>query len=159
LDEIAVILGIPNDRIMAGYVTQPGIPALSVHSSLKKQYGIFVTEELHATAFVAGRGRIFTKTVAKGTRCRLLRETLAFVAQFRRVRLCNAIAPKANEGLIFERLMNHINTNMRKSGSNAQIIHDHGKDFMSLARITARASSSSKRRSVFDDVRMENLRL
>ena len=101
---------------------------------LKKMYGIFVTKELHATDFVAGRGRISTKTVAKGTRCRLFRETLAFVAQFRGVRLFNALAPKANESLIFERLMNRINTNMRKSGSNALIIHDHGKDYTSLVR-------------------------
>lgn len=101
---------------------------------LKQQYGIFVTGELHATAFVAGRGRISTRTVPKGMRCRLFRETLAFIAQLRGVRLFNAIAPKGYEGLIFERLMNRINTNMRKSGSNAIIIHDHGKDYTSLVR-------------------------
>lgn len=101
---------------------------------LKRRYGIFVTEELHATDFVAGRGRVSTHVVAKGTRCRIFRETLAFVAQFRGVRLFNAIAPKANESLIFERLMNRMNTNMRKSGSNALIIHDHGKDYTSLVR-------------------------
>jgi hypothetical protein len=101
---------------------------------LKKQHGIFMTKELHATEFVAGRGKISTKIVAKGTRCRLFRETLAFVAQLRGVRLFNAISPKGYEALIFERLMNRINTNMRKSGSNALIIHDHGKDYTSLVR-------------------------
>ena len=102
--------------------------------SLKKQYGIFVTQELHATDFVAGRGNISTRVVPKGLRCHIFRETLAFIAQLRGVRLFNAIAPKANESLIFERLMNRINTNVQKSGSNALIIHDHGKDYTALVR-------------------------
>jgi uncharacterized protein DUF3800 len=101
---------------------------------LKKQYGIFVTEEFHATDFVGGRGRISPQIVAKGTRCRLFRETLTFIAKLPGVRLFNAIAPKANESLIFERLMNRININMQKDHSNALIIHDHGKDYTSLVR-------------------------
>jgi uncharacterized protein DUF3800 len=50
------------------------------------------------------------------------------------VRLFNAIAPKAQETLIFERLMNRINKNMERSGSNAIIIHDEGKDYTGLVR-------------------------
>lgn len=101
---------------------------------LKAEYGIFVTEELHATEFVAGRGRISPKVVAKGTRCRLFRETLAFMASLRGVRLFNAIGPRSAETLIFERLFNRINTNMRKSGSNSLMILDYGKDYTSLVR-------------------------
>ncbi len=59
---------------------------------LKKQYGIFVTEELHATDFVGGRGRISTRVVAKGIRCRLFREFWLF-AQLRGIGFY-AIAPK-----------------------------------------------------------------
>lgn len=101
---------------------------------LKLQHGIFVTVELHATEFVGGRGRIAPTPVFKGTRCRLFRETLAFIGQLGGIRLFNAIGPKASETLIFERLMNRINTNMRKSGSNALIFHDQGKDYTSLVR-------------------------
>lgn len=101
---------------------------------LKRLHRIFVTVELHATDFVAGRGRISTGTVFKGTRCRIFRETLAFVAQLRGVRLFNAIGPKDSDSLIFERLMNRININMRKAGSNALIIHDRGKDYTGLVR-------------------------
>lgn len=46
----------------------------------------------------------------------------------------NAISPKAAERLIFERLLNRVNINMRKSGSNAIIIHDEGKDYTHLVR-------------------------
>jgi len=56
------------------------------------------------------------------------------VASLKGVRLFNAIAPKAQETLIFERLMNRINKNMERSGSNAIIIHDEGKDYTGLVR-------------------------
>jgi hypothetical protein len=56
------------------------------------------------------------------------------IAQLRGVRLFNAIAPKPQESLIFERLMNRININMEKSGSNAVIVHDEGKDYTRLVR-------------------------
>jgi hypothetical protein len=102
--------------------------------ALKAGFGIFVTAELHATDFVAGRGRISTRTVTKAARCELFRDTLRMVAGLRGIRLFNAIAPKGQERLIFERLMNRINTNMAKSGSNAIIIHDEGKDYTHLVR-------------------------
>lgn len=101
---------------------------------LKAQYGIFVTKELHATDFVAGRGNIGTRVVPKGLRVQIFRDTLRMVSSLPGVRLFNAIAPKAQEALIFERLMNRINKNMERSGSNAIIIHDEGKDYTGLVR-------------------------
>jgi len=55
-------------------------------------------------------------------------------AGIRGIRLFNALAPKGQEALIFERLMNRINVNMRKCGSNAVIFHDEGKDYTKLIR-------------------------
>lgn len=102
--------------------------------ALKKQYGIFVTEEFHATDFVSGRGRISTRIVPKGLRCHIFRETLKVIAQFPGVRLFNAIGSRITDSLIFERLMNRININMQKSGSNAVIVMDEGKDYTALVR-------------------------
>jgi hypothetical protein len=101
---------------------------------LKADHGIFVTVEFHATDFVGGRGRIANAVIPKGLRCHIFRETLAMIAGLPGVRLFNAIAPKAQEALIFERLMNRVNTNMLKSGSNAIIVHDEGKDYTRLVR-------------------------
>ena len=95
---------------------------------LKKEYGIFTTKEFHATDFVAGRGNIAEKIVPKRLRSELFRQTLRMIARLRSVRLFNAIAPRRHEALIFERLMNRINTNMRKSGSNAMIPQCFSKD-------------------------------
>lgn len=101
---------------------------------LKADYGIFVTKELHATDFVGGRGKISMRTVSKGLRIQIFKETLAMIAGLPGARLFNAIGERSNESLLFERLLNRVNTNMRKSGSNAIIIHDEGKDFTPMVR-------------------------
>ncbi|HXI39154.1 MAG TPA: DUF3800 domain-containing protein, partial [Bryobacteraceae bacterium] len=101
---------------------------------LKKDYGIYVTVELHATDFVAGRGKVAPRIVPKGLRCHLFCETLKFVASLPGIKIFNAIGAKHEERLLFERLINRINTNMKKSGGNAVIIHDEGKDYTFLVR-------------------------
>jgi len=101
---------------------------------LKSAYGMYVTKELHATDFVAGRGNIGIRTVPKGLRVQVFRDTLRMISGLPSVRLFNAIGEKAAEAMLFERLMNRINKNMERSGSNAVIIHDEGKDYTTLVR-------------------------
>jgi hypothetical protein len=94
----------------------------------KASDGMFVTKELHATEFVAGRGKIGTRMVPKGRRCQIFRDTLALIASLPNSNMLNAIASKANERVIFERLINRINRAMSEWKSNAIIFHDEGKD-------------------------------
>lgn len=95
---------------------------------------MFVTKELHATEFVAGRGNIGTKVVPKGRRCQIFRDTLDLIAALPNVYVMNAISSKANERVIFERLVNRINRAMSEWKSNAVIFHDEGKDYSYLVR-------------------------
>jgi Protein of unknown function (DUF3800) len=102
---------------------------------LKAKEGVFVTMELHARDFVAGRGRISKKTIFKRVRCRIFEETLEFIAGLTGVKLFNAFASsKKNETMIFERLLNRINSTMKSWGSKALVISDEGKDYTSLVR-------------------------
>jgi hypothetical protein len=101
---------------------------------LKASDGMFVTKELHATEFVAGRGKIGTRMVPKGRRCQIFRDTLALIASLPNSHMLNAIASKANERVIFERLINRINRAMSEWKSNAIIFHDEGKDYTYLIR-------------------------
>jgi hypothetical protein len=102
--------------------------------TLKKTHGIYITKEFHATDFVGGRGNIASAVIGKKLRCQIFRDTLRMTAGIRGIRLFNAIAPRGQESLIFERLMNRINVNMQKAGSNAVIFHDEGKDYTKLIR-------------------------
>src|SRR2546428_1846667 len=102
--------------------------------AMKKQHGIFVTLELHATDFVSGRGRIAPRVVPKGARCRIFKETLDFIAKLPGVQLFNAAAPCHCEKLVFERLINRINTTMDKHKKNVILFSDEGKDYTHLVR-------------------------
>ncbi len=79
---------------------------------LKKSDAMLVTKELHATDFVAGRGRVGTQIVTKGRRCEIFRQTLAMVAGLPNVRLFNAISKRSKEKVLFEWLVNRINRTM-----------------------------------------------
>ncbi len=95
---------------------------------------MFVTKELHATDFVAGRGRISPTVVTKARRVELFKQTLTVIASFPKVRLMNAFCSRANERAVFERLVNRINRTMKEWKSHALIFHDEGKDYSGLIR-------------------------
>ena len=102
--------------------------------NLKASDGMLITKELHATDFVAGRGRVGSQVVPKGRRCEIFRETLAFIAALPKIRMFNAIASRANERKVFEWLMNRVNRTMATWKSHALIVHDEGKDYTPLIR-------------------------
>lgn len=96
--------------------------------------GMLVTRELHATEFVAGRGRVGTQIVTKGRRCEIYRQTLELISSLPKAHLMNAVGPRASDRTLFERLINRLNKAMADWRSNALIIHDEGKDYTSLVR-------------------------
>lgn len=101
---------------------------------LKLSDGIFVTKELHATEFTAGRGKLGKNLVTKGRRCEIYRQTLQMIAALPKLKMLNAFASKGNEKQVFERLVNRLNRTMAEWNSRAIIIHDEGKDYTNLVR-------------------------
>lgn len=102
--------------------------------NLKQTDGIFITKELHATEFTAGRGRLGNTIVTKGRRCEIYRDTLRFISALPKIKLLNAFSTRANDRLVFERLVNRINRTMAEWKSRAIIFHDEGKDYTTLIR-------------------------
>ena len=107
---------------------------LGFRRALKASDGMYVTKELHATEFVAGRGQVGAGTVTKGRRNEIFREVLQLVASLPKIRLLNAFAPRHSERFVFEILINRINRTMAEWKSHALIIHDEGKDYTPLVR-------------------------
>ena len=118
---------------------------------MKQSDGILITKELHATEFVGGRGRLGPRDVHKGRRCELFRETLAMITTLPKIRMFNAIANRTSEAMLFERLLNRINSTMRTWKSNAIIVHDEGKDYTSLVRRMAIYNPISSRFGAWED--------
>lgn len=101
---------------------------------LRQQHGVFVKVEFHATTFVTGRGRISGRTIGKYQRNQIFRETLRQITLLPRVQLFNAVAAKANESRLYERLLNRINRTLLAWDSRGLLISDEGKDYTSLVR-------------------------
>jgi hypothetical protein len=109
---------------------------ISFRRELKKTDGIFVTKELHATSFVAGRGHVAPAVVPKGRRAQIFRDALDLYAKMPDVHLLNSIFPHGQKARAFERLLNRINVFARKNDSHAILICDEGdeRSFTRLAR-------------------------
>jgi Protein of unknown function (DUF3800) len=97
---------------------------------LKRSDGIYVYKELHATEFVAGRGRIAPKVVSKHRRSQIFGEALDVVATLPGVALFNAIANNDEEDLAYERILNRINRTLQPDvwNSYAMLLWDEGKN-------------------------------
>ncbi len=95
---------------------------------LRRQYGIYVYKELHAWKFVSGRGRPSDRTITKGKRCQIFRETLELVAKLPGAQLFNACFPHSQDKIAFERLLNRINRTLRRWDSYGILICDEGKE-------------------------------
>jgi len=93
---------------------------------LKATDGIYLRKELHATDFVAGRGKVGTKIVFKGRRREIFRDALSTLASLQQLMLF-AVA-NSNQEWAYERLMNRINRTMVAKNSQALIISDQGKE-------------------------------
>jgi hypothetical protein len=101
---------------------------------LRKDHGIFVKKEFHATEFVSGRGRIGSTYLSKERRCDVYRQCLTEITKLPGVRVFNAVAQKHTERLVFERLLNRLNRALKEWNSQAICVSDEGKDYNNLVR-------------------------
>lgn len=100
---------------------------------LKASDGIYTTTELHACKFTSGRGKLKKKGrgVSQHRRCEIFNSMLRCVAQLPNVSLLNAFrmgTPKDNREQLLERLINRIQTDMEKSGSQTILFFDEGSN-------------------------------
>lgn len=83
---------------------------------LKRDYGIFLRKEIHATDFVAGRGRISEREIGKWQRSRLFLGLLQLVARLPKVlcfNVCLDVSQHADpEMTAWDRIINRIERTM-----------------------------------------------
>lgn len=101
--------------------------------ALKDEHGIFMSEELHAWKFAAGKGQIANRPIRKPERAEIFRKVLRFIADskcFVVVSSCNS-----NEQYAFERLVNRINRTAESKKQNYLLIFDQGAEAEMTKRI------------------------
>lgn len=100
-------------------------------AGLKQQYGIYMKEELHATDFVAGRGRLGSKIVTKFERSLIFRQTLEFVSRLPNILILNVCLENTQGSVLitaFDRLLNRIQRATEELRTQAVLVVDEGKE-------------------------------
>jgi hypothetical protein len=122
---IATALVIPADRWNEAFAA-----VRAWRRGLKASDGIYVYKELHATDFVAGRGRIAPKVVGKFRRSQIFGEALDLVTQLPGAQLFNCVANNDEEDLAYERVLNRLNRTLQPDVWNSYglLLWDEGKD-------------------------------
>ncbi|MCA3555603.1 DUF3800 domain-containing protein [Aestuariivirga sp.] len=100
---------------------------------LRKDYGIFLSQELHAWKFASGKGQIADRPLSKSQRAAIFREVLVFVAGCGKFRLFASI--NSNELYAFERLVNRINRTAEAHGEHVLLFCDEGQEVEFTRRI------------------------
>jgi hypothetical protein len=107
---------------------------LAIRQAMKQSDGIYVRKELHATDWNAGKGWIAPTPITKQRRAALFDYWVAGITMLPGAQLINAAVPPADEARAFEWMLNRINVNMSKAGSQAVIFSDEGKNYDGLLR-------------------------
>ena len=99
---------------------------------MRAKFGIYPTIELHATDFLGGRKFISPSPIDVPTRVKIAGGILTFIARMPSIQIINVVMEMAEKDTAFDWLLNRIDTNARKSGDQALIISDEGKDYNKL---------------------------
>lgn len=100
---------------------------IDMRRDFQRRYGMFVRKEIHARDFVAGRGKVGSRSIPKGLRCEIFREILRTTLELPEAKMINAYYNLKLDAWAFERLINRINRQMEHLDSYATIYSDEGK--------------------------------
>jgi hypothetical protein len=106
---------------------------IEIRRAMKECDGVPLRMELHATDWLGGKGRM-VRHLDRHDRVRLYNYFLAGITMLPGAQLFNAAVLYQEEERAFEWMLNRINVNMRKSGSQALMISDQGKGYDKLFR-------------------------
>lgn len=105
--------------------------------SLRRNYGIPMTYELHAWKFVRGQGRPSQRVITKFERAQIFFEVIDAVAALPGVQLFNACFPRKDHLTAFERLLNRLERTLKEWDSYGLLICDRGKEVL-LTKVARR---------------------
>lgn len=100
---------------------------------LRVEHGVFISHELHAWKFAAGKGQVADHPILKPERAEIFRKVMRFISESRCfvvVSSCNT-----NEQYAFERLVNRINCTVEAKEQNYLLFFDQGEEVEMTKRI------------------------
>ncbi|HHV73078.1 MAG TPA: DUF3800 domain-containing protein [Thermoanaerobacterium sp.] len=95
---------------------------------LKKKYGIRMAQELHATEFVAGRGKLGNKIVTKGKRAFIFKRYISLLSALSKYNVdCINVSVNTYENAL-DRIINRINRSLQAKNDYGILIFDKGDE-------------------------------
>lgn len=93
---------------------------------LREKHGIYMAQELHASEFASGKGRVSDRVIDRPTRAEIFREVLTFIATTKAFAIMSSV--NQSQSRAFERLMNRINRTAEAKGNHkVLLICDEGE--------------------------------
>lgn len=93
---------------------------------LRARRGVYMTQELHAWKFAAGKGQIADRPILKPERAEIFRRVLSYIAETKLFRVMGSV--HINELYAFERIMNRINRTAEEEKKHVILICDQGQE-------------------------------
>jgi hypothetical protein len=105
----------------------------SFRKDLRKNYGIYMRQELHAWKFAGGKGQIADKPINKAERAKIFAEVMGFIANPKLFKIISSV--NTDEFYAFDRLINRVNRTAEANKTNAILICDEGQEAVFTRRL------------------------
>jgi hypothetical protein len=100
---------------------------------LRDRRGVYMSQELHAWKFAAGKGQIANRPILKPERAEIFRRVLSFIAETKLFKVISSV--NNDEFYAFDRLMNRINRTAKEHGKKVLLICDEGQEAEFVRRL------------------------
>lgn len=100
---------------------------------LRDRRGVFMSQELHAWKFAAGKGQIANRPILKPERAEIFRRVLSFTAETNLFKVISSA--NKDEFYAFDRLINRINRTAKEHDKKVLLICDEGQETVFIRRL------------------------
>lgn len=100
---------------------------------LRDEHGVYISKELHAWKFAAGKGRIAPRVIDKAERATIFLKVMRFIANCGYFRIMSSVNKK--EFYAFDRLLNRLNRTAEAKSHSVLLFCDEGQEVSFTKRI------------------------
>lgn len=102
---------------------------------LYNRYGLYVRKEIHTYRFATGHGHYAKTPIFLHDRIDIYKEFLVLLSNLSGIHVINAFGKKGDADILLERLLNRINTNVKKENQKALLIFDNGENANIISKV------------------------
>lgn len=98
----------------------------TLRKHLRDAHGIYIKQELHASKFAAGKGRVSSRVLDLEERAVAFKKVMRFITNCRFFAIISSV--NTNEFMAFDRLINRLNRTAERKGHHVLLFCDEGQE-------------------------------